>query len=180
MDPASLANALVAVAADSLGDDTAEVGRSFRDAVRVAGANPGIWADIYGTNADAVAAEIDATVERLQEAAALIRGRDVAALSRWQASIGDQRRRLLADHTGTGELTELLVVVENRPGTIAEIALSLGRAGVNIADMSLFPAADRRTGAVSLWIDGEDAAARAAELVADLGHQVTTVPASES
>ena len=71
-------------------------------------------------------------------------------------------------------------VVENRPGTIAEIALSLGQAGVNIADMSLFPAADRRTGAVSLWIDGVEAAGRAADLVAGLGHQVTTVPASES
>lgn len=181
--PHVLANALVAVAADSLGDGTdrrAEVGRSFRDAVRVAGANPGIWADIYGTNADAVAEEIDAVIERLQQAAALIRGRDVDELARWQASIGEERRRLLAEHVGTGELTELLVVVENRPGTIAEIALSLGQAGVNIADMSLFPAADRRTGAVSLWIDGAEAAGRAAELVAELGHQVTTVPASES
>ncbi len=49
---------------------------------------------------------------------------------------------------------ELRVSVENRPGTVAEIALALGRAGVNIEDMALYPAADMRTGAVSLWVAG--------------------------
>ncbi len=177
--PHVLANVLVSVAAESLddgGDRRAEVGRSFRDAVRVAGANPAIWADIYATNADAVATEIDAAAAGLRAAAELIRGGDVAALAGWQAGIGDERRRLLTEHVGAGELTELLVAVENRPGTVAEIALALGRAGVNIEDMSLFPAADRRTGAISLWIDGAAEAERAVEIVAALGHTVSVVP----
>ena len=181
--PHVLANVLVSVAADSLGEEgdrRAEVGRSFRDAVRVAGANPAIWADIYATNAEAVAAEIDAAGEGLRAAAELIRGGDVAALAAWQAGVGDERRRLLTEHVGAGELTELLVAVENRPGTVAEIALALGRAGVNIEDMSLFPAADRRTGAISLWIDGTEEADRAVAIVAALGHTVSTVSAGGS
>jgi prephenate dehydrogenase len=72
-------------------------------------------------------------------------------------------------------LVELRVAVENRPGTVAEIALALGRAGINIEDMSLFPAADRRTGAISLWIGGIDEARQAAEVVAGLGHEVAPI-----
>ncbi len=178
--PHVLANVLVSVAGDSLGDGDrrAEVGRSFRDAVRVAGANPAIWAGIYATNAEALATEIDAAVAALRAAAELIRSGEVAALAGWQADAGGERRRLLTEHVGGGELTELLVAVENKPGTVAEIALALGRAGVNIEDMSLFPAADRRSGAISLWIDGAAAAERAVAIVAALGHTVSTVPAS--
>lgn len=181
--PHVLANVLVSVASDSLGDGTdrrAEVGRSFRDSVRVAGANPSIWADIFGSNSEAVATEIDAAVASLQDAAELIRSGDPDALAAWQGSVRDERRRLLTEHVGTGELTELRVAVRNQPGTVAEIALALGSAGVNIEDMSLFPASDRRTGAISLWIDGAEPAARAAEIVAGLGHQVSSVPATGS
>ena len=64
-------------------------------------------------------------------------------------------------------------MVPNKPGIVAELALALGRGGVNIEDMALHPAADRKTGAVSLFVAGDDEAARAAELVSALGHDVT-------
>lgn len=183
--PHVLANVLVSVAASSLpGADGSgrppEVGRSFRDTSRVAGANPLIWADIFGSNSEALAGEIDAVVERLTDAAALIREGDADRLAQWQSGIRDERRRLLEPITGAGPLIELRVVVENRPGTVAEIALALGGAGVNIEDMSLFPAADQRTGAISLWIAGEADARRAAEIVSGLGHAVAPVPAGSS
>ena len=43
----------------------------------------------------------------------------------------------------------------NRPGVVAQLALELGRAGVNITDMALYPAADMSEGVVALWISGE-------------------------
>ena len=49
----------------------------------------------------------------------------------------------------------------NRPGIVAQLALALGRAGVNIVDMALAPAPDMRSGAITLWIAGDEAAARA-------------------
>jgi prephenate dehydrogenase len=55
---------------------------------------------------------------------------------------------------------------------IADIALALGRAGVNIVDMALAPSQDNRQGVVALWIGGEDDAARARELIAALGFPV--------
>ncbi len=42
--------------------------------------------------------------------------------------------------------------------------------------MALQTAADMRTGAISVWIDGDAEAERAAEVVRELGYTVTLVP----
>ncbi|MGN6254239.1 MAG: prephenate dehydrogenase/arogenate dehydrogenase family protein [Solirubrobacterales bacterium] len=174
--PHVLANALAAEAAESLTQDSErlpDVGPSFRDATRVAGSNPAIWADIFASNREAVAASVESFGARLREAAELIRAGDREALAAWHAAAGDARRRLLEAESEAGPLRELRIVVANRPGTIAELALALGEAGVNIEDMALHPAPDMTSGAVSLWVAGDEGAAKAAELVRRLGHTVT-------
>jgi prephenate dehydrogenase len=174
--PHVIANVLVQQAAAALAEESErlpEVGPSFRDTTRVAGANPAIWSDIFSTNREAVAREIDSVSERLRGAAELIRSGDAARVGAWHGAAREDRRRLLEADLVGGELCELRVSVQNRPGTVAEIALALGRAGVNIEDMALYPAPDLRTGAISLWVAGEPEAARAAEIVRDLGHRVS-------
>ena len=66
-------------------------------------------------------------------------------------------------------MTELRVSVPNRPGVVAEVALALGAASINIVDMALYPAPDRSSGYIVLWIAGEERAAQAEALVAGLG-----------
>ena len=174
--PHVLADVLVSQAASALtGDDDRipEVGPSFRDTTRVAGANPAIWRDILVANREAVAGEIDAVVARLTEAAQLLREADADAIDAWHRGAREDRRRLLDAGVAGGPVTELRVAVDNRPGTVAEIALALGRAGVNIEDMALYPAADMSSGAVSLWVAGSEEAERAADVVRGLGHGVT-------
>ncbi len=174
--PHVLADALAAEAAQELTRDSErlpEVGPSFRDMTRVAGANPAIWADIFASNAEAVADSVERVARRLDEAAALIRGGDHEAVAAWHAAAGADRRALLEPETEAGPLRELRIVVANEPGKLAQLALSLGDAGVNIEDMALYPAPDMRTGAISVWVAGEEQAARAAELVRGLGHTVT-------
>jgi len=177
--PHAVANALVAEAAGDLGSDEhpPEVGPSFRDATRVAGSNPAIWADIFASNREAIAASVEAVARRLDAAAALIRAGDRAAIGAWHAAAGEDRRRLLEAERPDGPLYELRVIVANKPGTMARLALALGEAGVNIEDMALHPASDMSSGAVSLWLAGGDQARRAATLVRELGHGVTVVGA---
>lgn len=180
--PHVLANALAVEAAESLtqgSERLPDVGPSFRDATRVAGSNPAIWADIFASNREAVAASVDSVAARLREAAALIRGGDREALAAWHGAAGEARRRLLEAESEAGPLRELRIVVANQPGTIAELALALGEAGVNIEDMALHPAPDMTSGAVSLWVAGDEGAARAAELVRSLGHTVTLLGSDE-
>ncbi|HEV2790106.1 MAG TPA: prephenate dehydrogenase dimerization domain-containing protein, partial [Solirubrobacterales bacterium] len=180
--PHVLANALASEACESLTDGSErlpDVGPSFRDATRVAGSNPAIWADIFASNREAVAASVESVAERLREAARLVRSGDREALARWHAAAGEDHRRLLESESEAGPLRELRIVVANRPGTIAELALALGEAGVNIEDMALHPAPDMTSGAVSLWVRGDEQAARAAQKVRDLGHTVTVLDGAE-
>jgi prephenate dehydrogenase len=176
--PHVVANALAAEAAETLTRDSErlpEVGPSFRDTTRVAGSNPAIWADIFASNSDAVAASVESVARRLEQAAALIRSGDRDAVSAWHAAAGEDRRRLIESGAEAGPLREMRIVVANQPGTIAGLALALGDAGVNIEDMALYPAPDMTSGAISLWVAGDEQAARAAELVRDLGHTVTVL-----
>jgi prephenate dehydrogenase len=176
--PHVLANVLVQEAAASFGESSdrlPEVGPSFRDSARIAGSNPAIWADIFATNREAVAGEIDAVSRRLAEAAKLIRAGDPDAVGAWHAAALEDRRALLESDLAGGALHELRVSVQDRPGAVAGIALALGRENVNIVDMALYPTADARTGAMSLWVAGEDEARRAADVVRGLGHAVAVV-----
>jgi prephenate dehydrogenase len=171
--PHVLANVLSEQAAEELtgeSDRLPDVGPSFRDTTRVAGANPPIWADIFATNSEAVASEIDGVIARLERAAELLRAGDSEALAAWHGAAGDSRRALVEAASTGGELCELRIRVPNRPGILAEVALALGNAAVNIEDMALYPAADMRSGAISVWVAGEEEAERAADLIRELGH----------
>jgi prephenate dehydrogenase len=175
--PHVVADVLVGQAAAELTRDSErmpEVGPSFRDATRVAGSNPAIWGDILAGNRDAVAAAIEDAAGRLREAAELVRGGDRDAIAAWHGAAADERRRLQDADLAAGPLSELRIVVANRPGTVAELALALGEAGINIEDMALYPAADMRSGAISLWV-AEAQAQRTLELVHGLGHTATVV-----
>ena len=57
-----LADVLVTQASERSGggERLPEVGPSFRDVTRVAGANPAIWGDILAANREALAAEVEA------------------------------------------------------------------------------------------------------------------------
>jgi prephenate dehydrogenase len=168
--PHVLANVLVAQAASHA--ELPRIGPSFRDATRVAGANTGIWTDIYLANRSAIADEIDATVERLQAVAADLRAADGDALAGWnEAARADRQRLLDAGQTGD-RVHELSLTVPNRPGIVAQVALELGKAGVNIVDLALAPAPDMRTGSITLWIGGREQADRARELIEALGFPV--------
>src|SRR5215208_455512 len=174
--PHVLANILVTQAVTALSEEAErlpEVGPSFRDATRVAGANPAIWGDIFAGNREAVAAEIDGAVARLTEAAELLRSGGRDAVMAWHEQAGRRRRELIEAEIAGGPLHELRVRVPNRPGIVAELALELGRAGVNIEDMALYPAADMTSGAISLYIAGDEEAERTQRLVRDLGHDVS-------
>jgi prephenate dehydrogenase len=173
--PHVLANVLVSQAAGTLaegGERLPATGPSFRDATRVAGAPSSVWTDIYVSNRDALVAQIDQTLERLQAVRSSLAAGDGAAITSWNDGAAEDRKRLLESQLAGGPVFELRASVPNRPGVIAELALELGRAGVNIADMALYPASDMSEGVIALWIAGEDPAQRAQELVAGLGFPV--------
>ncbi len=173
--PHVLSNVLVAQAARALGEGERmpATGPSFRDATRVAGASSRIWTDIYLANRDALVSCIEDTVDRLRDVRTKLQAGDGEALTAWNDAAGADRRALLETGLAGGAVHELHVSVPNRPGVLADIALSLGRAGVNIVDMALSPSPDNRQGVVALWVRGDEHAGRALELIGALSFAVT-------
>jgi prephenate dehydrogenase len=148
---------------------------SLRDATRVAGANPAIWGEIFSTNHVAVVEAIDTAIEGLREAREVISTADAGRITKWQTAAAAARAGLSGAESDVGATHELRVLVPNRPGILAELALALGRAGVNISDMSLDPAPDMSSGAISIWVAGEEEAAKAESCIAALGHSFSPV-----
>jgi prephenate dehydrogenase len=170
--PHVLANVLASQAAERLsehGEALRQVGPSFRDMTRVAGANTAMWSDIYRSNRAAIVDEINAFRRELDEVERRLVSGEVAA---WNDRAREDRRALLEAGATGGPVHELRLVVPNRPGIVAQVALELGRAGVNILDMALAPASDMRTGAMTLWVAGDAPANRAFELISGLGFSV--------
>jgi prephenate dehydrogenase len=174
--PHVLANLLVAQAAGALSDEHQQrlpaIGPSFRDATRVAGANSAIWTDIYMSNRDALVEAVDELASGLASVREALQAGDAEAVATWNERARADHEALLGAGLLGGPVRELRASVPNRPGVIAEIALALGGAGVNIHDMALAPSEDNRQGVIALWIGGEDDAARAQELIAELGFPV--------
>jgi prephenate dehydrogenase len=176
--PHVLANVLVGQAATELVEESQGLpatGPSFRDATRVAGANPPLWRDIFVSNRDAIVRELEAYGKALETVREKLRAGDGGALEGWIEDARADRQRLLESQLAGGPVSELRVPVPNRPGIVAQIALALSEAGINIVDMALYPAPDMRSGAIALWVAGEGSAERAAELVAGLGYAASPV-----
>jgi prephenate dehydrogenase len=170
--PHVLANVLASQAAARLsehGEALRQVGPSFRDMTRVAGANTAMWSDIYRSNRAAIVEEIRGFRRELDEVERRLDGGEVED---WNDRAREDRRTLLEAGAAEGPVHELRLTVPNRPGIVAQVALELGRAGVNIVDMALAPAADMKSGAMSLWIAGDAQAERARELIDGLGFPV--------
>ncbi len=173
--PHVLANVLVSRAAESMrapDGSVAVIGPSFRDITRVAGANTPMWRDIFLSNRDALRESIESVVARLNEFRDALLHEDVDEIVRLNDLARADRQGLLERDLVGAEVCELRVSVPNEPGILAQITLALGRAGVNIVDIALYPTPDMSGGAVSLWVAGEEAAQRTEELITDLGFPV--------
>ncbi len=168
--PHVLANVLVAQAARVLsaeGERLPATGPSFRDLTRVAGANTALWRDIYLANGDALVRAIDDAMERLGAVRTLLATADGDGVAAWNDAARVDRQRLLESDLAGGEVHELRVQVPNRPGIVAEIALALGRASIDIVDMALYPSSGSH-GTIALWLRSGELA-QAQGLVAGLG-----------
>jgi prephenate dehydrogenase len=130
-----------------------------------------MWRGVYLANAAALVDAIDDVVERLRAAREMLAAGDGNAIAAWNDAAREDRRRLLESDVEGRDVHELVVLVPNRPGIVAEIALALGRAAIDIVDMGLYPQSGTH-GTVALWIRGDEVATQAEELVRGLGLEV--------
>ena len=146
----------------------------FRDVTRIAASDPRLWLDILAENRDAVGETLSEVVENLQHINDLLaRGRE-AELFSWLERASSGRRNLApALRESLGEMYILSLPVEDRPGVISEVTLTVGDLGINIDDLELVHPLESGQGILRLSITGEEEARRAAEALRARGYRVT-------
>jgi prephenate dehydrogenase len=142
----------------------------FRDLTRIASSpfSP-VWADICATNRDRIVKTIDRYIDKLGEIRDRVGDPTLAADFAYANSIRD---RIPRDAKGfLHALFEILVVAEDKPGVIAEIASVLAGEGVNINDIEIVKVREGEGGTMRLGFDSDEASAQALALLQELGYQ---------
>jgi prephenate dehydrogenase len=146
----------------------------FRDTTRIAASDPELWVGILGGNRAPVVAALDALTDRLQALRdALARGEDAPV--RDLLTRASTARRALARVDGTEEPLDLVVALDDRPGSLAVAVTALGEAGINVSDLAMRHASAGDRGALLLRIDAA-AHDRALAALAGVGLAVHVEP----
>ncbi len=161
--------------------DLALAGPGLRDVTRIAGSDPGLWEQILTANSAAVlaelrqvGAELDQLIEAIEQGAATQSDgqRDTVALRSRLARGVAGTRRIPGKH-GARAVTYRQVVIEipDAPGALARLFADVGRAGVNVEDVTIDHDQNRQVGYLALSVEPE-AAAGLVELMTGLGWNV--------
>jgi prephenate dehydrogenase len=139
----------------------------FRDMTRIASSPFSVWNDIFRTNGDAVRDAADAFIERLK----VLRGRIGAEALGEDFEIANHTRATIPKDTKgfLRTLSDVLVVVEDKPGIIAKIASTLAEEGINIQDIEVLKVREGEGGTLRLSFNREEDARKAAGLMERIG-----------
>ena len=129
----------------------------FRDMTRIAAGSPAIWPDICRDNAPAILPVLDDLIARLNEVRRIVAEEDrpglVTLLDRAQLA----RRNLPPRASRPSSVTELHVVIPDRPGVLAQVTTIAGELGVNIEDLEIHHSQYRPRGVLILTVAAEAA-----------------------
>ena len=142
----------------------------FRDLTRIASSPfAPVWQDICATNPDRIQQMVDRFVARLSMVRDKVGDDGLADDFDFANRVRDGIPR---DAKGfIHRLAEVLVVCEDRPGVIAEIAAALAAEDVNINDIEVVKVREGEGGTLRLGFDGDGPAARAIEILGSLGYR---------
>lgn len=138
----------------------------FRDLTRLAASNPHLWSEILLANRETVAAAIDLYVARLTAMRDMVLEGRAPDVEEAFAEAKAARLTLAAKPQVRSGVAVIQVPVPDRPGVLAELTATLGRAGVNIEDLQIVHSPEGGRGTVHLLVAApaaEDASRALAE-----------------
>ena len=136
----------------------------FRDMTRVAAGHPGIWPDICAENRDAIVETLDRLIGALGETRDIVAAGDREALLGRLETARTARANLPVRYARPDQLTELRVLVADRPGSLAEVTTLATELDINIADLELAHSAEGDKGVMLLLVESAEAARLAGAL----------------
>jgi prephenate dehydrogenase len=157
---------------DSLGvlrDDGVHLAAGgFRDMTRIASSPYSVWRDIVATNKDIIREVLDDFLDSTrQEVGALDDGTLEALFDKAAAT----RAEIPRDTKGfLSRLWNVLVVVEDRPGMVAGIAVPLADRAINIKDIEVLKVREGEGGSLRLAFASEELARQAIDVLVAEGY----------
>ncbi|MGA3214079.1 MAG: (d)CMP kinase [Acidimicrobiales bacterium] len=129
----------------------------FRDMTRIAAGSSAIWPDICRDNAPAIVPVLDDLIARLNEVRRIVAEQDrmslVALLDQAQLA----RRNLPPRASRPSSVTDLHVLIPDRPGVLAQVTTIAGELGVNIEDLEIVHSQEQPRGVLILTVAAEAA-----------------------
>jgi prephenate dehydrogenase len=126
---------------DAPGEALGLAGGGVRDVTRIAASDPGLWVQIIGANAGhirPVLTELRDELSRVIDALADPTGTgSPRALAETMAAGNRGVERLPGKHGSTARFSQVVVLVDDRPGQIAELLTTIGEIGINLEDLRL-------------------------------------------
>lgn len=169
-------------------------GRAFRDMTRIAASGWGMWHDISVTNRDEMVRAltevrdgVDKTIEAMKKLNVVENGKPAggifgnpgagsteadnsAALADIFKAGNDGRASLFAPgRNASAAFFEVTVMLKDEPGALLAVMEPLAKAGINIRDIELMKVRENIAGTLLLAFKTQTAAARAIQILRDLG-----------
>jgi prephenate dehydrogenase len=143
-------------------------GQGVRDTTRIASSDPGLWVQIVGANAEAVAEVLRPLRDDLDALLAALDAPDEPASRRVVAELlaagNDGVARIPGKHGQDKRYTSLVVKIDDKPGELARLLTEIGEEGVNMEDLRLEHSPETRVGFAEISVVPEAAHPLAAAL----------------
>ncbi|MES2172266.1 MAG: prephenate dehydrogenase [Actinomycetota bacterium] len=116
-------------------------GQGLRDTTRIASSNPELWVQILGANAAGVADILRAYRDDLDAFIGILDAPSAPGARRAMAELlaggNDGVARIPGKHGQDRRFSQLVVMVDDRPGELARLLAEIGEIGVNLEDLRL-------------------------------------------
>ena len=170
--PQALAVSLVRFL-DSLGtlrnDGVHLAAGGFRDMTRIASSPYSVWRDIIATNRDVIREVLEDFLDFSRDGIGQL---DDDTLEGLFDTAAQTRAEIPRDTKGfLSRLWNVLVVVEDRPGMVAGIAVPLADRGINIKDIEVLKVREGDGGSLRLAFASEELARRAVDILKTGGYE---------
>lgn len=156
-------------------------GPSFRDLTRVAGANPAMWREVFLENRDALVEALRRVVGQIEEFCTdLERGDEQEVVSAIMQAAGYKKELLEEGDLEPSSLYQITIRIPDEPGLLSRVMTALGNANINIEDLTLHHYSRKVGGDLVLYVNGEQAAVKVADIVSALGYPAVSMLAAEA
>ena len=162
--PQVLATILAAQLRDARTDHVAIAGQGLRDMTRIAASNVELWTDILTANAepiDSVLASVQADIESLRSG---LRSDPAAVAAILHEGVRGHQAIPGKHGASASTYIEIPVMVEDRPGQLAELLVAAGEAEINLEDVRIEHVLGRPSGLIELSVRPEQGPALIAVL----------------